>query len=695
MKFQLNLCLVLFILGTTQLHAQSVAINTDGSTANTSALLDVKSNTKGILIPRMTRAERDAIAAPATGLLIFQTAPDSVGYHYYDGSKWTWMFSNSNTDSLAWKAKGNTGTNPASHFLGTTDNVPLVIKTNNTEQMRIQPNGFTGIGTNNPFSLLANTSSNTGASDGFGVNAPSFSWAMNIGGYVGAFYNANANPSRGLMVKIAGTLPQSRILDLSTGSSQTVAGIPVMVVNGDGKVGVGLTNPSTQLANNAGNTVGSDGFGLNSQSLNWSMNNGGYTAGIYNQGTGSNNNGLAVKVASSVSGTRILDLSAGAAQNTAGTSVLVAKADGKVGIGIPNPDASALLDITSTTRGMLIPRMSKTEKNGILSPATGLLIFQNAPDSIGFYYYNGSNWTWMFSNSNADSLAWRTGGNTGTTTNNFLGTRTNNPLIIKTNDAEVARFTGNKELGIGTTTPNSTYGYAKVEIASEGFGAPTDLLIRNAVNDAGYAPGLLFQHARGTLATPTTVNNGDYLSAISTMNYDGSNYVLSAGLDIFADGAIAAGIVPTRLQFNTMNTTGGYAARLTIKNDGKVGIATSSPNSTLHVDGNVAIGLSFPAGGPVGAPVSLINSKSYVGVLPANATDNYYQLPDPTLYPGRMYIIRNNSVTFQANITTAAGSLIPGSSSVVASTYTLNTEGSPKTVMCISDGVNWTVMKQD
>ncbi|MFN8305800.1 MAG: hypothetical protein U0T79_03415 [Ferruginibacter sp.] len=46
------------------LLAQSVAINTDGSTANTSAILDVKSNTKGILIPRMSKANEPASPLP-------------------------------------------------------------------------------------------------------------------------------------------------------------------------------------------------------------------------------------------------------------------------------------------------------------------------------------------------------------------------------------------------------------------------------------------------------------------------------------------------------------------------------------------------------------------------------------------------------------------------------------------------------
>jgi len=51
--------------------AQSFSINTDGSTANASAILDVKSTTKGLLLPRMTKTQKNAIATPATGLLVF------------------------------------------------------------------------------------------------------------------------------------------------------------------------------------------------------------------------------------------------------------------------------------------------------------------------------------------------------------------------------------------------------------------------------------------------------------------------------------------------------------------------------------------------------------------------------------------------------------------------------------------------
>jgi hypothetical protein len=67
--------------------AQSVAINTDGSTADSSAILDVKSTNKGVLIPRVTLNQKNAIASPATGLLVFQTN-STKGFYFYNGSAW-------------------------------------------------------------------------------------------------------------------------------------------------------------------------------------------------------------------------------------------------------------------------------------------------------------------------------------------------------------------------------------------------------------------------------------------------------------------------------------------------------------------------------------------------------------------------------------------------------------------------------
>src|ERR1700754_1364288 len=65
---------------------------------------------------------------------------------------------------------------------------------------------------------------------------------------------------------------------------------------------------------------------------------------------------------------------------------------GPVGIGTTTPDASSLLEIKSTSKGLLIPRMTKNQRDAISSPATALMIYQtnSAP---GFYYYDGSKWT--------------------------------------------------------------------------------------------------------------------------------------------------------------------------------------------------------------------------------------------------------------------------------------------------------------
>lgn len=62
------------------------------------------------------------------------------------GSAPTW----DNPSTLFWGVNGNTGTNASSNFVGTTDNIDLVFRTNNTEKFRIESGGDVGIGTTNP-----------------------------------------------------------------------------------------------------------------------------------------------------------------------------------------------------------------------------------------------------------------------------------------------------------------------------------------------------------------------------------------------------------------------------------------------------------------------------------------------------------------------------------------------------------------
>jgi hypothetical protein len=63
----------------------------------------------------------------------------------------------------------------------------------------------------------------------------------------------------------------------------------------------------------------------------------------------------------------------------------------QVGIGTNTPAASAQLDVSSTERGFLPPRMTSAQRDLIATPATGLLIFQT-DNTPGYYFYNGSAW---------------------------------------------------------------------------------------------------------------------------------------------------------------------------------------------------------------------------------------------------------------------------------------------------------------
>ena len=92
-------------------------------------------------------------------------------------------------------------------------------------------------------------------------------------------------------------------------------------------------------------------------------------------------------------------------------------------------DASAMLDIYSTSKGLLVPRITTIEMGLISSPATGLMVF-NTNDN-NFYYYNGTIWTLL--NSSAQSSFWQSDGSS---------------VYLDNLDLNV---------GIGTTTPTSKF----------------------------------------------------------------------------------------------------------------------------------------------------------------------------------------------------------------------------------------------
>lgn len=112
-------------------------------------------------------------------------------------------------------------------------------------------------------------------------------------------------------------------------------------------------------------------------------------------------------------------------------------------------DASSMIDISSTSKGMLIPRMIAAQRLLIASPATGLLVYQtNNPQ--GLYQYNGT--AWVAISNEGDN--WSVLGNTGTSaSSNFMGSIDNVDVAFRTNNLETFRMTNGQRIGIGVAAP--------------------------------------------------------------------------------------------------------------------------------------------------------------------------------------------------------------------------------------------------
>ena len=143
MKKLIILITVFITIQTNQTKAQ-VAVNSTGSAPNTSAMLDISSLNKGLLIPSLVLTNvtiASPVSSPATGLLIWNSNPGvtggtGIGFYYWDGTAWQSVL----TNTKGWKLTGNSGTNPATHFIGTTDNQPLILRTNNLLSGKVDDN---------------------------------------------------------------------------------------------------------------------------------------------------------------------------------------------------------------------------------------------------------------------------------------------------------------------------------------------------------------------------------------------------------------------------------------------------------------------------------------------------------------------------------------------------------------------------
>ncbi|MBK8341201.1 MAG: hypothetical protein IPK99_14930 [Flavobacteriales bacterium] len=168
---------------------QNIAINVNGAVPDASALLDIDAsalgaaNKKGLLVPRIALTATNVAApvvAPATSLLIYNTAtagvaPNNVvpGYYYWNGAAWVAFVAG----VQGWTILGNAGTVAATNFLGTTDNVDLVVRTNNLERFRTMgATGRIGWGTTAPIAPLEVSS---GATDAI------YGHSINVGGWLG------------------------------------------------------------------------------------------------------------------------------------------------------------------------------------------------------------------------------------------------------------------------------------------------------------------------------------------------------------------------------------------------------------------------------------------------------------------------------------------------------------------------------
>ena len=134
-------------------------VGNNPASINSNSALEIESGNKGLLLPRIALSATTS-ATPLNsfvrGMLVYNTATNNdvtPGLYYSDGIIWIKANSADPNSAGSWNLNGNAGIT-ANNFLGTTNNAALILKTNNTERLRITGNGWVGIGTTTPTAAM-------------------------------------------------------------------------------------------------------------------------------------------------------------------------------------------------------------------------------------------------------------------------------------------------------------------------------------------------------------------------------------------------------------------------------------------------------------------------------------------------------------------------------------------------------------
>jgi hypothetical protein len=264
-----------------------------------------------------------------------------------------------------------------------------------------------------------------------------------------------------------------------------------------------------------------------------------------------------------------------------------------VGIGTTTPNPNALLEIKSSIGGLLLPRMTNTNKNNILNPPAGLTIFNTS--FCRFEQYNGSAWK-----SFLDNEFWTRNGNYVYTFND-VGISTaivNERLEVNGNvrlggDLQLTRFSGNTNnidfRFTGTSSNNLTQGlFFKIANDFRSF-----LTFRHA--DAAGEDKFRFGFYNGTNAE--IKSSGDFIFNAT------SNPTIQLNSSGVEKGFIQLSGDDLRVGTNSSNSAGDFYFRLNggnrvmLASNGNMKIGSGIPATRLDVNGDILSNGSYTASG--------------------------------------------------------------------------------------------------